>query len=282
MKTSSTSVEIEERFSLSKSRVASPVNKTTSLPPGKRSTVSKSAVFNNKNNIRTYKEQNKKRNSIQFEDIYKMNYMLMKMNYENEKAFDQNNNILTTLIAKKEKSINSPMMDFVINNGDSSIEYRKKSESYCDIVAKANEIYTNTKSRVKPKNNKQNEIKPIVKKQDIKVISPKHNSFIVNEEVSSPKKIICQIDLRKLILSCEREKKMNSSKKNNNKEKNNKSNSTIKTMTKCSSTNKISIEISKYLDSPKQNKHSLTRKKINYIDKNYSNTRNRYISMSYK
>ena len=281
MKTSSTRVEIEERFSLSKSRVASPVNKTTSLAPGKRSTVSKSAVFNNKNNIRTYKEQNKKRNSIQFEDIYKMNYMLMKMNYENEKAFEQNNNILTTLIAKKEKSINNPMMDFVINNGDSSIEYRKKCESYCDIVAKANEIYSNTKSRLKPKNNKPKDIKPIVKKEEIKVISPKHNTFIVNEEVSSLKKIICQIDLRKLILSCEREKKMNSSKKYKKKEKNNKSNSTIKTMTKCSSTNKISIEISKYLDSPQQNKHSLTRKKINY-NKNYSNTRNRYISMSYK
>ena len=280
MKTS-TSVEIEERFSTSKSRVASPVNKTSSLPPFKRSSISKSAALNN---IRTYKEENKRRNIIQFEDIYKMNYMLMKMNYENEGAFDQNNNILTTLITKKDRGIKGPMMDYLINNGDSSIEYRNKCESYCYIVDKANEIYIRNKSRVKPNNIKHKEIKPIVKKEEIKVISPKHNSFIVNDDVSSPKKIICQIDLRKLILSCEREKKMNSSKKYKKKEKNNQSNSTIKTMTKCSSTNKISIEISKYLDSPQKSKDSKSnhRKKINYKDNNYYKTRNRFICMSYK
>ena len=77
---------------------------------------------------------------------------------------------------------------------------------------------------------------------------------------------------------------MNSSKKYKKKEKNNQSNSTIKTMTKCSSTNKISIEISKYLDSPQKSKDSKSnhRKKINYKDNNYYKTRNRFICMSYK
>ena len=224
----------------------------------------------------TFDSNNSKMQSEQF--------LNMKMNYENEGAFDQNNNILTTLITKKDRGIKGPMMDYLINNGDSSIEYRNKCESYCYIVDKANEIYIRNKSREKPNNIKHKEIKPIVKKEEIKVISPKHNSFIVNDDVSSPKKIICQIDLRKLILSCEREKKMNSSKKYKKKEKNNKSNSTIKTMTKCSSTNKISIEISKYLDSPQRSKDSKSnhRKKINYKDNNYYKTRNHFICMSYK